>query len=171
MKLSKQIMKPQDVVVLLKIIATDNQDWLQVTLAQSLKMSQSEISQAVARARYSGLMDENGKDVMRQSFMDFLQYGLSVVFPARPGAMVRGMPTAHSVSPLNQMIESSEIYVWPWAKGETRGQGIAPLYGTLPEAVLNDSKFYELIALVDTLRIGRVRERNLAIEILKERIC
>jgi hypothetical protein len=48
---------------------------------------------------------------------------------------------------------------------------MAPLYGTLPEAVLNDSKFYELIALVDTLRIGRVRERNLAIEILKERIC
>ena len=81
-------MKPHDVVVLLKINATDNQDWLQVTLAQSLKMSQSEISQAVARARYSGLMDENGKDVMRQSFMDFLQYGLSVVFPARPGAIV-----------------------------------------------------------------------------------
>ena len=76
MKLSKQIMKPQDVVVLLKIIATNNQDWLQVTLAQSLKMSQSEISQAVARARYSGLMDENGKDVMRQSFMDFLGYCL-----------------------------------------------------------------------------------------------
>lgn len=171
MKLSKQIMKPQDVVVLLKIIAMGDDDWRQITLAQSLKMSQSEISQAVARARYSGLIDEGGKYVMRQSFMDFLQYGLSVVFPARPSAVVRGVPTAHSAAPLNQVIESGDMYVWPWAKGESRGQGIAPLYATLPEAVLNDAVLYELIALVDSLRIGRVRERNLAIDILKERIC
>lgn len=171
MKITKHAMKPQDVVVLLKIITMDKQDWRQITLAQSLKLSQSEISQSIARARYSGLIDTSGKEVMRQSFMDFLQYGLAVVFPARPGAMVRGMPTAHSAAPLNQFIASNEIYVWPWAKGESRGQGIAPLYATLPEAILNDSKLYELIALADALRIGKTRERNLAIEILKEKIC
>ena len=171
MKVSKHAMKPQDVVVLLKITAMDSQDWRQITLAKSLKMSQSEISQSICRTRYSGLIDEGGKNVMHQSFMDFLQYGLAVVFPARPGAMVRGMPTAHATAPLKQMIESNEVYVWPWAKGESRGHGIAPLYATLPEAVLNDPKLYELIALVDALRIGRVRERNLAIEILKEKIC
>ncbi len=171
MKITKHAMKPQDVVVLLKIITMDKQDWRQITLAQSLKLSQSEISQSIARARYSGLIDTSGKEVMRQSFMDFLQYGLAVVFPARPGAMVRGMPTAHAAAPLNQLIASKEIYVWPWAKGESRGQGIAPLYATLPEAVLNDSKLYELITLADALRIGKTRERNLAIEILKEKIC
>lgn len=171
MKVSKHAMKPQDIVVLLKIITMDNQDWRQITLAQALKMSQSEISQSISRARYSGLIDEGGKNVMCQSFMDFLQYGLAVVFPAHPGAMVRGMATAHAAAPLKHIIESNEVYVWPWAKGESRGQGIAPLYATLPEAVLNDPKLYELIALVDALRIGRARERNLAIKILKEKIC
>lgn len=171
MALSKQIMKPQDVVILLKIIAMEGEDWLQLTLARSLRMSQSEISQSVARARYSGLMNKSNKAVMRETFMDFLQYGLAVVFPAHPGPIVRGMATAHSAAPLNNIVESNETLVWPWTKGQSRGQAVAPLYSTLPEAVLYDNKFYELVALADTLRVGRARERNLALEILRERIC
>jgi len=42
------IMKPQDVVVLLKIIALENNDWNQTQLAESLKLSQSEISQSLS---------------------------------------------------------------------------------------------------------------------------
>ena len=42
-------MKPQDVVLLLKIIAINTENWQQKPLADELKMSQSEVSQALAR--------------------------------------------------------------------------------------------------------------------------
>jgi len=120
MKQIQYNMKPQDVVILLKVIALNNDNWQQVPLARSLKMSQSEVSQSVARSKYAGLLDENGKKVMRQALYDFLKYGLAMVFPAKPGAVVRGIPTAHSTAPLNKEISSGEEYVWPFAKGNVR---------------------------------------------------
>jgi hypothetical protein len=163
-------MKPQDVVILLKIIALNTDNWQQKPLAEALKMSQSEVSQSVARSKYAGLLDGSGKKVMCLAFMDFLQYGLACVFPQKPGPVVRGLPTAHSAGPLNTVILSDESYVWPWAKGKVRGHGIVPLYSSVPEAVVLDDKLYELLALADALRIGRARERNLAVNELKMRI-
>ena len=46
MRQSQYSMKPQDVVVLLKVIALNNDNWQQIPLAHSLKMSQSEVSDA-----------------------------------------------------------------------------------------------------------------------------
>ncbi|HEY3373180.1 MAG TPA: hypothetical protein VGK10_20175 [Prolixibacteraceae bacterium] len=62
-------------------------------------------------------------------------------------AVVRGIPTAHSAAPLNEVIQSTEPYVWPSGKGTVRGQSIVPLYPTVVDAVQNDPKLYELLAL------------------------
>jgi hypothetical protein len=163
-------MKPQDVVVLLKIIALNNDNWQQIPLAQSLKMSQSEVSQSVARSKFAGLLDDSSKRVMRQALFDFLQYGLAVVFPAKPGAVVRGIPTAHSAAPLAKEISSVEDYVWPFAKGNVRGHGITPLYATVPQAAMDDEQLHALLALSDALRVGKAREKNIAVQELKNRI-
>jgi len=171
MNKNQNSMKPQDIVVLLKLIALNSDNWQQVPLAHSLKMSQSEVSQSVARSKFAGLLDDTGKRVMMQAFYDFLQYGLAVVFPAKPGAIVRGIPTAHSAAPLNMEISSGENYVWPFAMGSVRGHGITPLYASVPQAALEDEQLYELLSLVDALRVGKVREKNLAIQELKHRIC
>ncbi len=170
MRKSQYCMKPQDVVVLLKILALKNDNWQQIPLAQSLKMSQSEVSQSVARSRYAGLIDDSGKRVMRQVLYDFLQYGLAVVFPVKPEAVVRGIPTAHSAAPLNKEISSGENYVWPYAKGNVRGHGITPLYATVPQAAVEDEQLHALLALADALRVGRAREKNIAVKELKNRI-
>ena len=158
-------MKPQDVVILLKIISLDTDDWQQKPLSDALKMSQS-----VARSKFAGLLDGTGKKVMRLAFFDFLQFGLTYVFPQKPGPVVRGLPTAHSAAPLNSVIVSEESYVWPWAKGKIRGHGIVPLYSSVPDAAAMDVKLYEMLSLTDALRIGRARERDLAIIELKKRI-
>ena len=85
--------------------------------------------------------------------------------------MVRGVATAHTAPPLNNIITAqNDFFVWPTAKGTTRGQAIVPLYKTVPEAAINDTKLYELLALADAIRVGRVREVNIAIEELKKRI-
>jgi len=162
MKKSQHSMKPQDIVVLLMIIVMNDESWRQIPLAHSLKLSQSEVSQSVSRSKYAGLLDVTGKRVMRSAFSDFLQYGVAVVFPARPGAVVRGIPTAHSAEPLKSEIKSNDAYVWPYSKGHVRGQSITPFYPQVPQAALEDEKLYQSLALIDALRVGRARERKLA---------
>jgi len=170
MKTQQQIMRPQDIVVLLKIISLNENSWSQLVLADELFMSQSEISQCLSRSKYAGLLQFDGKKVNKQSLMDFLQYGIKYVFPQQPGAIARGVPTAHSAPPLDAIIQSEEKYVWPSGKGSARGQSIIPLYPTVVDAVKLDSLLHELLALVDALRVGRARERELAIQELKKRI-
>lgn len=161
-------MKPQDIVILLKIIALETEDWQQKPLADELGISQSEVSQSVARSQYAGLLF--GKKVMKAALLEFLQYGIGYAFPQKPGPLVRGIPTAHTASPLKEIIASNENYVWPYAKGNQRGQGIMPLYPSAPEAALKDPKLYELLALTDALRVGKVREKVLALEELKKKL-
>lgn len=170
MKAQQSIMKPQDILLLLKIISMGEENWNQKPTAEALSMSQSEVSESVARSKYAGLLDPKGKKVMRMALMDFLEKGIRYVFPQHPGAVVRGIPTSHSAPPLNQEIQSTEHYVWPSSKGSVRGHSIIPLYPSVPEAALNDVKLYELLALVDALRVGRAREKELAIKELKSRI-
>lgn len=170
MKAQKNQLKPQDVVILLKIISDNTPSWNQKPLAEALGLSQSEVSEAVSRCKYAGLLEPKGKKVMKIALLEFLQYGLRYVFPQKPGAVVRGIPTSHTALPLKDKIESTEHYVWPYAKGTVRGHSIIPLYPSVPEAALKDDKLYELLALVDALRLGRAREKELAIKEIKTRL-
>jgi hypothetical protein len=170
MKTQQNIMKPQDIVLLLKIISMQNNVWHQLQTAAALGMSQSEISESVARSKYAGLLDVKGKKVMRLALFEFLQFGITYVFPQKPGAIVRGIATAHSAAPLNNTIVSKEHYVWPSGKGSIRGQAITPLYPSVVDAVQKDTVLHELLALVDAIRVGRAREKEIAIKELKIRI-
>lgn len=164
-------MRPQDIVVLLKIIALKNDEWYNSDLAYALKISASEISEVLNRCKIAGLIDSKKRKVHMNSFIEFIIYGLKYVFPTEPGPIVRGIPTAHTASPINEHISSgTDIYVWPYAKGSIRGQAIDPLYKTLPEIVQEDKMFYELLTIVDTIRVGRVREIKIAIDELKKRL-
>lgn len=163
-------MKPQDIVILFKIVVLGTDEWLQKPLAESLGLSQSEVSQSVARSQYAGLLSGNGKQVMKSALLEFLQFGIAYAFPQKPGPLVRGLATAHSAPPLTEFIDSTENYVWPYAKGTIRGHSITPLYSSVPEAALKDSKLYELLALTDALRVGKVREKALAALELKKRL-
>jgi len=170
MKVQQQTTRPQDVVILLKIITYGEDPWYQKPLSEQLRMSQSEVSESVARSRFAGLLDPKGKKVMRLALLEFLQYGLRYIFPQKPGPVVRGVPTSHSAAPLNRDIQSTEHYVWPYSKGKIRGHSIIPLYNSVPEASLKDEKLHELLALIDALRVGRARERAIAIVELKKRL-
>ena len=163
-------MRPQDVVILIKILLEEKQNWTQISLAKALFMSQSEISESLSRSRYARLLYDKGRKVVRQSFMDLLEYGIPFIFPQQPGNVVRGIPTSHSTSPLKKEILSEEQYVWPYVKGHVRGHAIQPLYYSVVHAVELDQSLYEMLALIDALRVGRARERNLALEMLKKRI-
>lgn len=161
-------MRPQDVVVLLKVLLLEGTQWQSKDLASSLFLSAAEISFSLKRCHYARLLDSTSRRVARRTFTEFLLYGLSVVFPTQPGAQARGLPTAHSAAPLSRQIVAEQVYVWPDAGGEDWGAAIIPLYPKVPDAARADAQLYELLALVDALRVGRARERQLAGDLLRD---
>ena len=164
-------MRPLDIVVLLKIIALEKTPWLKKDLANWLQLSASEVSESLNRSEIAGLVDATHRTVLRRALLEFLQFGLRYVFPQRPGALVAGMPTAHSAPVLADLfVTTSDVYVWPDAFGTVRGQAVEPLYTTVPQACKQDPALYDLLALIDVLRVGRAREITLAQRLLNDRL-
>jgi hypothetical protein len=161
-------MRPQDIAVLLKIFSMEGKAWQMSGLSHSLSISLSEISESLNRSRLAGLIDYQKKKVNKLSLLEFLEHGVKYVFPQEPGTMVRGVPTAHSHPFMKNMFASENSYVWPDSNGSTLGLMIEPLYAKQVEAVKQDELFYKLLALVDVIRVGRIREINYAVEELKK---
>jgi len=172
-------MKPQDIVVILKIQSLNDKaanssvvSWPQRFLAEEIGLSQSEVSAACHRLKEVRLLIFDGR-VMRPSLLEFLVHGLKYVFPAKIGKTESGMPTGYATEPLRGMFLASANEpppVWPDANGTVRGLALQPLYESVPWAAKKDQTLYEYLALVDAIRSGRARERNMAIEILQQRL-
>ena len=59
--------------------------------------------------------------------------------------------------------------VWPDPEGPERGQAFSPLYKSAPKAARKDAILYEYLVIVDAIRGGGARERELAIKALEMR--
>jgi DNA-binding Lrp family transcriptional regulator len=159
-------LKPQDIVVALKLFGYPSGRPPISVVASDLGLSPSEVHAAIQRLRSSKLLHGAAlKDKPNISGLEeFLVHGLKYAFPARHSGVTRGIPTSYAAEPLkSEIAESNELPpVWPWSDGETRGVGLEPLYKSVPQAALRDPALYQLLALVDAIRDGRARERNLA---------
>jgi hypothetical protein len=166
------MLKPQDIVILLKVHSLKNHVWTYEALASSLGMSASEVHSGLKRCGISGLYSASSRQIRPQAVLEFLTHGLKYVFPVQPGVMGRGIPTAHSAEPLSSCLSASpeSVYVWADPAGRVKGQTIKPLYKSVPRATQNDPGLYELLSLIDAIRLGRVREQQLAIEQLEQRL-
>lgn len=167
-------LRPQDIVVALKLCANPGRKIALVPMSVELGISLSNTHAAMKRIAKSGLlMIKDGYDVIGQrNLLEFIVHGLPYVWPGELGPVSRGMPTAHGAPPLRDIIVHSEadVLVWPDAEGKARGQSLKPLILSAAAAARRDPKLYEFLALVDALRIGRVRERKLAAEMLEDRL-
>ena len=164
-------MKPQDVVILLKIASLGGASFFQKDIAEELSISKSELSESLNRSVQAGLLMPDKQKIMSLGLLEFLKGGLRYVFPTQPGKMLRGIATAHSAPPLNNTIVSEkDVYVWPYTKGDKLGQAIEPLYGFDPGRIAEDKELYQLLTLSDALRVGRAREKTLAAEMLEKKI-
>lgn len=164
-------MRPQDIAILLKIIAKEGRPWQNKDLAAELFLSPAEISISLNRSYIGGLIDyTHSKTVYRQALMEFIEFGLRYVFPARPGTLVNGLFTAHSHPFMQQQFSSELNYVWPDPRGEVRGLAIKPLYKDVVKAAQLDPTLYLMMALIDVVRVGRVREMEVAKKELKKLI-
>ena len=164
-------MKEQDLVILLKKLTSKGRSLSLRKLAEELGMSASSVSESLERSKKAQLVDRNKKRVNTLALQEFMVHGLAYVFPAETGRIIRGVPTYVCASPIKEQVANvADQYVWRYAKGEARGQMIEPLYPSVPEAALRDGELYQLLVIADTLRIGRSREKEIAIAELNKHI-
>lgn len=167
------MLKPQDVALLLKLIAKNDQAWSNASLGKEMHLSSSEIFGALKRCAAADLYDSQRRSPKRSQLKEFVIHGLAYVYPAVRGPLTRGMVTGYAAPPLVNQIVNTKLQwppVWPDHQGDTRGYSLTPLYKGAHLAAKDDPSFYELLALVDALREGRAREKTLAIDELKARI-
>lgn len=166
------VLKPQDVLILLKLATRRSRDLSFGQLAQSLGMSPSEVHAGVQRAQQARLYSEATKEPVWRNLLEFALHGVKYAFPAELGGRTRGVPTAHAAPPLHELLASEDPTppVWPAEFGTVSGLAFSPLYRSAPVAASQDQRLYELLCLVDALRSGRAREQQLAARLLAERL-
>ncbi|MGB6104919.1 MAG: hypothetical protein WBF88_13850 [Pusillimonas sp.] len=164
-------LKPQDLLVLLKVVAHPPQHWTYAALGEALAMSASETHASVKRALASDLAVAPARgewSPIRPNLLEFMVHGVRYIWPATQGPVKRGVPTAFGAEPLasHLMVPPGEMPVWAYPTGSVKGPTLSPLYRTAPQAALADPALHRLLALLDALRAGRARERNLAVTLL-----
>ncbi|MBL8900715.1 MAG: hypothetical protein JNM84_23990 [Planctomycetes bacterium] len=164
-------LRPQDLLLALKLAVVPEVPSL-AELGVALGLSASQCHAALKRAAAAGLVDAKSRRVRQAALLEFVVHAAKYVFPPRRGPLTRGIPTAHSAPPLRESISNGESpCVWPDPEGDVRGEALHPIYKTAPLAARRDPALHELLALLDAVRAGRARERNLAVAELERRIA
>jgi hypothetical protein len=170
------IIKSQDVVVLAKLLAQPDNKWSQNSLAFELCLSPSQVNSAFKRLISAGLITPyhppNKPEPIMKACEEFFIHALKYIFPAKLGEIARGIPTSYSGPSLKTQIVfgNDPAPVWPYGEGEERGVALKPLYSSVPDSISKhpDPIFYDLLTLIDAIRSGRAREKQLAIQKISE---
>jgi hypothetical protein len=176
-------LRPQDVLVACKIFSLGlcRGDCTYAGLGEDLGMSSSTAHESVERCRSSQLLPPSGWKVSTRHLRDLLLVAVPRVFYVRRGSICEGLPTGVFATPIASKFKSHGLespdgslpLVWIESGDESsqsRGEGIAPLYPTVPLAAREDSVVYELLALVDVMRLGNAADREIASSLVDKRL-
>lgn len=168
------VLKPQDILIVLKIISMRQREWKYSSAAYELHMSPSEVHAGVKRLRRCSLLTElrmgaGGAEQKiflpdMEGIREFMRFGIRHVFPGVFGEPALGLPTSFGVEHLFEGFDAEDRYipVWEYPGGDYRGISMKPLYGAVPKACIDDFFLYELLALTDAVRSDDRRLREFA---------
>jgi len=163
-----------DLLVLLKLIASREPDATVRELADSIgRVSKSAVNVSLQRLKAHALVREGtgGRQVNRLAARALFERAVQWLAPAVIGPYELGLATAHAARPLTDKLRSDEDpVVMAVPEGPCRGRAVTPLHPAAPAAAMRDSKLHELLSIVDALRIGGARDREVAIAELRRRI-
>lgn len=166
--LMRQIsLKPQDVVASVWLACTDDPIGFSFArFSQALAISTSEAHAAVQRCMLCGLINKDFGELQpnRSAIMEFVTHGIRYVYPPIFGQIAQGMRTSAFTGPLETHFPTSDTppIVWPDPEGTDRGMSLCPLYPSIPTAAKRNPRFYEVAAILDAIRAGSAREREIA---------
>jgi hypothetical protein len=173
-------LKAQDVLVVCKLFALGDSSWTYSSLSSTLEISVSEVHDALKRCRSAQLVvpARDAEIVSKKHFHDLLVFAVPRIFYSVRGNLDTGWPTAYHLPSLIGEFEglrptplkTAIPIVWPDPKGPVRGETLLPIYPTGPEAARKDVALYELLALTDVIRLGDIKYRKRATELLEKKI-
>lgn len=171
------MIKSQDCIILVKILANPGVNWSQRQLANILFISLAEVNAGIKRLCEARLLRKDKQGQLfpnKDAASEFLVSSIKFLFPGKLGEFTRGIPTSVAAPLFHNKIALGEdpIPVWPYATGKSKGVALNPIHPTAPKSVNEhpDQMFYEILILIDVIRSGRARERNMAIKLLKQRL-
>lgn len=171
------VLKPQDVLVALKAALLEpGVRFTFADVAKALALSRSEVHAAVGRCLQAKLMSRDPRRVdsasvaNRTNLLEFLLHGVRYAFPPTHGSITRGMPTGYAAPILSGYFVPTATLppVWPDPTGRVRGREFEPLYRSVPKAASQDQTLYAALALVDAVRGGGARDREISERLLTE---
>ena len=173
-----EMLHPQDVLVACKIFAIElaRGSWTFSSLAAATGLSAGEAHNAVSRCRQARLLTPGGA-VSKRPMRDLLAVAVPSMMFAHRGGIGHGMLTALLAEPLaGKFVVDPETLPMVWARAEggeggTRGECVDPIYPTVPYASEQDPVVYELMALVDVVRLGNSAEKSTAITLIEKRLA
>ncbi|MEX2527852.1 MAG: hypothetical protein WEA09_09480 [Gemmatimonadota bacterium] len=161
-------LRPLDLAVALHLALRPEEGF--ETVAEVLGIGLGSGHRSVQRLMAAGLVLPHRRAVSPGPLREFLVHGARFAFYPVRGPEAEGVPTAHSAPPLRDHIESGRAIVWPSPDGSVRGESLLPLYHGAPGLAGTAPELYELLTLVDAIRVGRARERKLAAEALEAKL-
>lgn len=167
----KLALQPLDIPVALALLGRPQSTY--PDLARRLHISLSTAHSSVKRLQWAGLVTRlrGFLRVDREGLEEFLVHGVRYAFPAQRERSKRGVPTAYAAPVLARDVDADvEPVVWPSSRGSVVGAAITPLIPSAPSIAEESSELYDLLALVDALRVGTARDREAAEAQLAARI-
>lgn len=162
-------MKSQDILVLLRSFLWRRRSWIISDMAHSLGLSTSEVHASIKMLSSVSLMDNVTRKPNRTEMKKFILNSYRYLFPVEYGQIATGLPIGVDGPILSHDFpKSQEIVVWPCLDGGSRGLVLKPIHHKIPSIAQKDAEWYALISLLDTLRIGKTRERSLAMDFLND---
>lgn len=172
------MLKAQDCLILIKLIADPKKTWSQRQLAKTLFISLAETNAGIKRLMNAGLLRHGDKQPHLipnlNAAEEFLIHSIKYLFPGKLGEFTRGIPTGIAAPLFKNKIAAGNdpLLVWPDALGDVKGVSLLPIHASVGKSIRYnpDNNFYEILVLLDIIRMGRARERNMAIQLLKKKV-
>jgi DNA-binding transcriptional ArsR family regulator len=161
----------QDILVLLRLMMPAASQTTIRELDEPLQIGPSAVHRSLGSLREAGLVDSSRR-INAAQVDEFLSHSSRYLFPPRSGGETRGIPTAWAAAPLRGAVAESGLPpVWPHPRGSSRGISMAPIHKAGPDAALRSPELYELLVILDGLRMSDARIRELARRELRESLA
>jgi hypothetical protein len=166
-------MQASDLLPLLGLLHhSSDSPWTVRSLARDLHLPPAAVQRSLARLDATPAYDAARRRVNRSATEELLRHALPFVAPTHIGGPTRGIPTAWAAPALSSRFGSVDELppVWPAPKGEVRGLAVEPLHPAAVDLARSDPWMYDMLALLDGIRLGDARVRGVAQEALQERL-
>lgn len=157
------ILKSEDVLVLLKLIAVEPFHKDLTFLSYELGHDPSEIINSLSRLRTSKLIEDQTHKVLIPNCRKYLFNHLHEQFPTSPGKLTQGMLTGAKPDFYFAIgLSYASIWVWPNPNYPHKGYEIKPLSQQCCFAASNDPRLRKLLALTETIRVSGIKAKKWA---------